>query len=355
MPSPRTPHTEPPLPSTTNDLNPSPPQLSPNPIANSIPLPHQTPHFDFPALTPSNLVQWCLSVESHAAVNNILEYIIGPVPPDPTDPPQRQAHQRNLALARILIIPNISQEVLTGISPTLLSSHPSYIYQHLKDKLSIVPPQNSEASLRNAANQIHYSSDSGIHDYITKHKELRNIMLQSGFPNIDDEATTIKFVIDGLQIHQDWAPLLRELANFPNFHNGQRPSLDLVFTMLITHEQAVPHTHSTTNILPNTSQIPATMVPPSYQHANTFSHTTLQPPYHHPQPPYYQMQYPPARQRTYRGRGNRRNARFPVTNIHDYHSPPPGHNGPWCTLHGTMTHDTQNFWTRQHLMRHHKA
>lgn len=220
------------------------PPNSPRPPTSYQQHSHTIPQFNIQPLTQTNFIQWCHTVDSYAILHNISAYIHGPIPPKPAEHAAQDLHQRNTALARLLILPNISQDIVKTLSPTILNSPTHTLYAYLKEKMSTIPPQHSEANLRRQADQLKHVHGEPIQEYIDRHNSLRNTMLQSAYPHIDDEQTTVQFVINGLYHLPDWAPLLRNLANFHNFHQGQRPSLSLVYSMLIEHEKATPQSEA---------------------------------------------------------------------------------------------------------------
>ena len=132
--------------------------------------------------------------------------------------------------------------------------------------------------------------------FITKHRELRDKMTTAQYPNISNFRTRIKLVSHGLRKHPDYAPFAMMLI----FH--QPKDMDELSHMLATYKDHHKDTHDALNMTSTGGQ-------PARDRQTRRDHRA------HRAPP-------------------RRHARL----AH--------HQGKWCTLHGTATHNDDECYSQ---------
>ena len=135
-------------------------------------------------------------------------------------------------------------------------------------------------------------------DYIAKHRELRHRMQVAGFPNIEAERTTVRYMVQGLAAQP-------EMHNLAIMMSCQQPNSIKEFNNHMQQAQLIQ------------AQATAAQAAAPYK---TTRKTYNRPACRHPRP----------------------------TKPQAHHDKPKSHKGLWCTIHGSLTHNTETCYARRH-------
>lgn len=106
------------------------------------------------------------------------------------------------------------------------------------DKKYIDRSETRQDELRAVASKIKMRKNRTILDYVTKHRILRNDMIDAGCPEILHDTTekmTIYYILKGLRGLPDWAPFCTAYRMFTR--NDQNHSIDEIEKLLLEVEK----------------------------------------------------------------------------------------------------------------------
>ena len=297
-----------------------------NPAQSAVPAQTSPPSIsplhsvEIPTLTTVNFIAWRMSVEHVARTQDLMHYLYQPIPHSESQQ-EIDAHLIRHAQAQVLIIPSLSTEILSYFTDIELQGPLHVLYDKIRLKLTSPNPAHTPSQLRRKAHQIKWQPGTTAVEYVQQHTELRQLMVRSNYPDISDEQTTIRFILEGLEHDPSWIVFLQTIS----MHNDLNPkhllSLDQVITMIIKQADIA-------------------------QQASPASHTSLAPRiFTNP----HRSRRSPASQRHPAEQRYTQNFR-PDNNI----LPPKNYRGPWCKFHGSPHHTTENCRARQFFLSRHE-
>ena len=247
-----------------------------------------------PKLDTGNFTYWYDALEIHARTIEADNQLVAPHTASP-DPATEATHQKKLDLLRKAIMQSLTTDVIRILPPHVLRYDPHTICRIIRNAVDSSSTENHEI-LDAEARSIQFHPGTDATEYVNKHRELRYRMQVAKYPNIADERTTVRYMLQGLNHHPDMGTLAIVMA-------GQPPQTIQSFT---NHVQQVQLMQAQT-----------------------------------------QTQQPRTSTYVKRNRSAQRpNKTRPA--VHTYNYPKPkGHQGPWCAQHGSMTHNTAQCYARR--------
>ena len=130
---------------------PSVPIISPVPMSTpSFPSQHQV---DIPLLTFSNYIPWRISVEHHARMHKVLDYLLQAVP-NTSIPEEAELHRDKHSQAQLLVLPSLSTEVTTLFTDAELSGSVHTLFSKIHSHLTARNPEHTDENLRGKSQRI---------------------------------------------------------------------------------------------------------------------------------------------------------------------------------------------------------
>ena len=182
---------------------------------------HSNTPGNLPQLTTTNFSNWYDALEIHAhtieAHTHLTDQIAAQV-----DATQQTSHQRKADQIRKAIMQSLSPDLVKLPPPHILRYDPHNICQIIKQTVDTCAVKNHEL-LDAEARTLKYTTGQDINDYIPQHRDLRHRMQLSGYPNIDTERTTVRYMVQGLAHHPDMHAIATLLACNPPPRYGNLP------------------------------------------------------------------------------------------------------------------------------------
>ena len=246
---------------------PSVPIISPVPMSTpSFPSQHQV---DIPLLTFSNYIPWRISIEHHARMHKVLDYLLQAVP-NTSIPEEAALHRDKHSQAQLLVLPSLSTEVMALFTDAELSGSVHTLFSKIHSHLTARNPENTDDNLRGKAQSIKWDSTFTVSDYVAQHNEIRALMIRANYPDISNEQTTVKFLLEGLEHHPDWTVFLQTIATHNALHPGSPLSKDHIVAMMVRHDEITKRTATVTRAAHH-------LLPRSVQHRHCLLYTSPSP------------------------------------------------------------------------------
>ena len=109
---------------------------------------------------------------------------------------------------------SLSTEVVQLLPPHILRYEPRAICATVEQAVDTCSMENHEL-LDAEARKLTFSADQDFKEYVKKHCDLRYRMQVSGYPNIETERTTVRYIVQGLAHHPEMNALAMMLACNP--------------------------------------------------------------------------------------------------------------------------------------------
>ena len=170
-------------------------------------------HGNLPQLTRSNFSYWYDALEIHARTIDAQNELTNAIPAT-ADPAQQHEQRKKEDQLRKAIMQSVGTEVVQLLPPHILRHEPHTICTMVKQAIDTCSIENHEL-LDAEARTLTYTLEQELSDYVQKHRELRHRMQVSGYPNIDAERTTVRYMEQGLAHHPDMHALAMMLACNP--------------------------------------------------------------------------------------------------------------------------------------------
>ena len=222
---------------------------------------------------------------------------------------------------------SLPDKMIADLPPDLLSRIPYTILLSLREHI-VTNTTTDHDILEAEARTISLSRGDDVLGYVEKHKNVRTKMLNTEYPSITSERFTVKFLVQGIKSRPSLAQLAVLLA-------AQPPATIRDFTNQILQALFIQR--------PMQDFFLAHGGPPPI---GTYRRSPSGPAYHSglaiPVPCHQQQRrgaYHSAQfQQNRRGAHSNRGSRTRAVTIHPR---PQGHTGPWCKLHGWVTHTNE--------------
>ncbi len=229
-----------------------------------------------PKLTKDNFNLWLDAVRVAATANGVQDHIISD-PAAPVDAEAATTFSSKRAIAQCIIMSSIPAALLPELGHDIYSKSPYSICLHIKSTFDASTPID-HALLSESARAITLNDQTTIEDYIDRHTKMRARMVSAGYPNIENEITTVMFMIEGLR---------------------ENPAYITVGEQMITNPPATIRDFSRTLIrLQNFRRIstPTSTIPPAFHSGKPASaprpaFTSPQTPLHQPHPSWSRYRY----------------------------------------------------------------
>lgn len=142
------------------------------------------------------------------------EYLLQSEIAAPVDPAAAACHTKKAYKVKALIMQSLPNSIIKQIPTEILKKSPFQIIRVLshhvrQNNMKDHDPLDSEAR------SIILTFDKTIKAYVTQNLSLRRKMLKAEFPNISDERTTVKYLINGLKSNPDFYQLSMIMAGSP--------------------------------------------------------------------------------------------------------------------------------------------
>lgn len=154
-----------------------------------------------PYLTTSNFTDWYDALQEQARSLKVAYILNANLTPttDPAIATQRQQHADQL---RILIIPSLQPSIVERLPPTILRETPHEICNLIRMHIHESHIEEHEI-LDEEARCITFLPGTDFNTYVDKHLDIRQKMITVNYPNIIQERTTVKYMLQGLIPHPD--------------------------------------------------------------------------------------------------------------------------------------------------------
>lgn len=217
-------------------------------------------------------------------------------------PDDQTKHAKDQAQASLILEQAIYPEVATLLGPTCHTDTPHALLNRIEAEL-IKNNRATRKQLESEAKSIIYTDNTTIEQYVLDHIAMRNRMITAKCADIENQETTVEFILNGISAHPDYAPCMKTLIMSPP------GTTDLALTQL---------QKARSEIAKETASLASQ--PPARRHnlGRGRQNRGRAAPQHNPQHPWR------ARYNGVEGRNQPR---------------PQGYQGPWCAYHGSRTHD----------------
>jgi len=281
------------------------------------PTPQIQHQLEIPELNNGNYIPWKITVEHFARAQGVYDHLTNNIPV-PSDPIMATEHFTKHTQAQLLVLSTLSHDIMKHYTDSELHGPISVLYNKIHHRMTTVSPEKSPENLRRKARSIHWSHSTPISNFINQHLELRTVMIRSNYPEISNEQTTIRFMLEALEGHSEWTTFLQTVSAHMDLNPDRPPSLHHITAMMLKHDDI-----------------------------RSCSSISNQPNNHSTPPPFIRNP-----QRYYQRRSSTRRTPKPHPFHPENHIPRPhGHSGRWCTMHGTSSHDTSHCKMRKRLER----
>ena len=132
----------------------------------------------------------------------------------PQDQDQFATYKRDRERLTMIILASLPDEITFTLTDEQLKLSPYLLTQHVLNTVNehtAVDHNLLEAKARNT----HLTSLHNAEEYILKHKELRLSMRNANYPNINDELTTVNFMVHGIQDIEELFPTYDMMIQSP--------------------------------------------------------------------------------------------------------------------------------------------
>ena len=199
-----------------------------------------------PHLTEENYDVWRYTVEQVAAEHGLQPYFDEQLPQN-IDTPESAIKK---AQSNRLIVTTITPPLLNSFGRSFLQLTPHAMMAKVAQSFVVENVVVRRQQLNHTANNLFYKPDETIKEYVARHVNLRAEMELMDYPGIENEQTTVLFIISGLRTH----PLLQAQVptltiNPPQSIQQCRSQLEQL-TSLITRQPTTtpPNTSVRTNL-----------------------------------------------------------------------------------------------------------
>lgn len=134
---------------------------------------------------------------SYAAERGLANLLTTPPPPE-TPGKTEQVRAKKRAQALRLIISTLTPDSLARLGDSILDEEPRVMLIRIQEYYYAEQSPAVQESLRVRAEVMRMKLRESLDDYFDRHLLLRGEMMQSGYPLIDRETTTVSFIVRGL-------------------------------------------------------------------------------------------------------------------------------------------------------------
>lgn len=160
-------------------------------------------NLSLPPLTLNNAALWHRALQALAHVLE-LETLLDAASITPEDPAEYAEFKRKQERLTLIILTSLPEQIIVRLAEADLELPPPLLTQHILKTVNELNPRNDANSLpKSKAHKIRLKSLDKVEDYITDHENMRIIMRNQKYPRIEEEATTIQFMINGIKHHPD--------------------------------------------------------------------------------------------------------------------------------------------------------
>ena len=162
---------------------------------------HHTTEHSIPDLSTNgaNLHIWLISLTDFIDVHTFPDFLSATyTPPDPSSD-DYTTYRQHRGLVRLAIMKSLPSAVSAKLEINS-DSTPYEIVTSIKTIFSSSTAMDHHI-LRQQAEALRLTHDLSVSEYIAQHRTLRNKMKNAQYPEINDEATTVKFIAEGLPAH----------------------------------------------------------------------------------------------------------------------------------------------------------
>ena len=157
-------------------------------------------------LTPTNYSGWFSMVKMEAVLWDALAHVTSnPVLSVTASQQEKDQYEKSKAQVSLLIEQSISTKVDTMQGTEYYENTPYDLVKRLEKLLAGETPEKWE-QLKKQAQALIYRNSKTIEDYVHKNIEIRNQMKNEKYPEISNEETIAKFILDSISGHPDYAP-----------------------------------------------------------------------------------------------------------------------------------------------------
>ena len=149
-------------------------------------------HFDY----------WQRTLEVLASELN-LEIHFNPATTAPTDPTEFTAFKRSQDRLSLLILASLPKDVISRLDSASLKLHPHLLLQQVQNIVTELTTLY-HSLLEDTARSITFNIGDNLETYIKEHDLIRSKMRRAGYPLIEKEATSLKFMLQSIRNHPDY-------------------------------------------------------------------------------------------------------------------------------------------------------
>lgn len=184
-----------------------------------------------PILGKNNLRLWRASLQAYAEEHGLTQWIETPAPSNIVG--DEAVKRKHRAQAYRLITSTLSADTLTRIGEHILELEPRDMLQTIMDAYAADATPAAHEALRARAEQLRIKPRESVDDYVDRHMSLRAEMAQANYPLIENERTTISFIIKGLTARPSFKPHVTMLTlQQPANIRATRTALQMLATSL---------------------------------------------------------------------------------------------------------------------------